>query len=187
MRRDVVTTIGGLVLVGLVVIAAFLYGNHQRNDQVRRDQDATRQQQEAKASPSKSTASSQQKTTQSGSSNAAGPATTSGDSAQQPAVQKPNQNDGKQVQGTGSNTGGKVVTSGSGQTSAAGSSSSAATSQPVASTTPQTGGHPPVETQPTTTPKTGGQVLWILGAIATAYALREYRRSRLGVIRAQRF
>lgn len=47
MKKDVLTTIGGLVLVGLVVVATFLYGSQQRQNQARQDQDLKKQQQES--------------------------------------------------------------------------------------------------------------------------------------------
>lgn len=47
MNRDNLYTFGGLVLVGAVIVAAFLYGNSQRQSQIRTDQDKQRTQQAA--------------------------------------------------------------------------------------------------------------------------------------------
>lgn len=38
MRRDVLRTIGGIVVVGLVVVATFLYGNRQSQQQMQKAQ-----------------------------------------------------------------------------------------------------------------------------------------------------
>jgi len=53
MKRDTVKTIIGLVIIGLIVVATFLYGNAQRQAQLKHDQ-AVKQQQDAKGGPSKS-------------------------------------------------------------------------------------------------------------------------------------
>lgn len=45
MRRDVVATIGGLILVALVVVGTFLYGNSQREKQQSQGQNQEQQQQ----------------------------------------------------------------------------------------------------------------------------------------------
>ena len=44
MRRDVVATIGGLILVALVVVGTFLYGNSQREKQESQGQNQEQQQ-----------------------------------------------------------------------------------------------------------------------------------------------
>ncbi|HSX48487.1 MAG TPA: hypothetical protein VLF41_03245 [Candidatus Nanoarchaeia archaeon] len=41
--RDFLKTIGAIVIIGLIVVATFLYGNKQRQEQLRRDQQATQQ------------------------------------------------------------------------------------------------------------------------------------------------
>ena len=43
--RDFFKTIGAIVIIGLIVIATFLYGNRQRQEQLRRDQQAIQQKQ----------------------------------------------------------------------------------------------------------------------------------------------
>lgn len=48
MSRDLLKTIGGLALIAAIVVATFLYGNKQRQEQVRRDQEIKQQQQTAK-------------------------------------------------------------------------------------------------------------------------------------------
>jgi hypothetical protein len=86
MNRDALTTIGGLVLVGIVVVATFLYGNQQRQAQLRHNQTAQRQaQQSAKPQPAAKT-----------------PASASSSpvaSSQQPAVQKPSSSNQSTLQG----------------------------------------------------------------------------------------
>jgi len=60
MKRDTLKTIVGLVIIGLIVVVTFLYGNAQRQAQLRHDQDVKRQQQQSEAKttaqPSVSTA-----------------------------------------------------------------------------------------------------------------------------------
>lgn len=56
MRRDVLRTIGGIVVVGLVVVATFLYGNHQSQQQIRKQQQLeTKAKQQTAASQTKPT------------------------------------------------------------------------------------------------------------------------------------
>lgn len=45
MKRDTLKTIAGLVIIGLIVVVAFLYGNAQRQDQNRKNQTANQTQQ----------------------------------------------------------------------------------------------------------------------------------------------
>jgi cobalamin biosynthesis Mg chelatase CobN len=45
MKRDTVKTLAGLLIIGIIVVATFLYGNAQRQSQLRRDEDAKKQQQ----------------------------------------------------------------------------------------------------------------------------------------------
>ena len=40
MRKDLIKSTVGLLVIGLIILATFLYGNKQRQDQVLRDQDA---------------------------------------------------------------------------------------------------------------------------------------------------
>ena len=48
MKRDTVKTLAGLIIIGGIVVATFLYGNSQRQAQLAHDQDVKKQQ-EAKA------------------------------------------------------------------------------------------------------------------------------------------
>ena len=93
MNRDVLTTIGGLVLVGVIVVATFLYGNQQRQSQLRHNQTAARQSQPAAKTPTATSSS---------------PTATS----QQPGVEKPSSNNQTTLQG-GSTTQPVVPSSGS--------------------------------------------------------------------------
>jgi predicted lipid-binding transport protein (Tim44 family) len=49
MKRDTLKTIAGLIIIGLIVVVTFLYGNAQRQSQNRKDQ-AAKQAQQQKAS-----------------------------------------------------------------------------------------------------------------------------------------
>ena len=53
MRNDVLKTIVGLVIIGVIVVATFMYGNAQREAQQKRDNDL-KAQQVAQTSPSPS-------------------------------------------------------------------------------------------------------------------------------------
>lgn len=56
MRSDLLKTIAGLVIIGLIVVATFMYGNAQREAQLKRDQDLKRAQEaQASASPAVAT------------------------------------------------------------------------------------------------------------------------------------
>jgi LPXTG-motif cell wall-anchored protein len=48
MKRDTLKTLAGLLIIGVIVVATFMYGNAQRQAQIKRDQ-AAKKQQEAKA------------------------------------------------------------------------------------------------------------------------------------------
>ena len=50
MKRDLVKSIAGVIVVGLVVVATFLYGNHQSQLQQQKDQEAKQSQQSASSS-----------------------------------------------------------------------------------------------------------------------------------------
>lgn len=55
MNRDGIKTVIGLLVIGLIIVATFLYGNHQRQAQLRHDQDLKRQKQDvAQMTPSAS-------------------------------------------------------------------------------------------------------------------------------------
>jgi hypothetical protein len=51
MSRDLVKTVVGLVLIGLIMVATFLYGNKQRQDQLRSDQEAKQAQTRSSSTP----------------------------------------------------------------------------------------------------------------------------------------
>ncbi len=44
MGKDAIKTVAGLVVIALIVVATFLYGNAQRQAQIRHDQDVKNQQ-----------------------------------------------------------------------------------------------------------------------------------------------
>ena len=44
MNKDLIKTIGGILIIAAIVVATFLYGNQQRQEQVRRDQALQEQQ-----------------------------------------------------------------------------------------------------------------------------------------------
>jgi hypothetical protein len=44
--RDLIKTIVAVLIIGGIIVATFLYGNRQRQDQVRRDEEIARQQEE---------------------------------------------------------------------------------------------------------------------------------------------
>jgi hypothetical protein len=56
MQRDMLKTIAGMVIIGLIVVATFLYGNKQRQDQVRKDEAAKVAQQTPAPAPVAATA-----------------------------------------------------------------------------------------------------------------------------------
>lgn len=109
MNRDVVTTVGGLILVGIVVVATFLYGNQQRQTQLRHDQAVQRQQQTTKTTPKPSPAPAASSATSSSSGTSSTP-------AQQPAVQKPSASNQTALQG-GSQSSNTTATTPAAQTS----------------------------------------------------------------------
>lgn len=47
LNQDLLKTVGGLLLIGVIVVATFLYGNRQRQAQIRDDQTATEQSEQA--------------------------------------------------------------------------------------------------------------------------------------------
>lgn len=57
MKRDTIKTLIGLVIIGLIVVATFMYGNAQRQAQLKHDQ-SVKQQQDAKGGPGKPSTSS---------------------------------------------------------------------------------------------------------------------------------
>ena len=55
MNRDGIKTIIGLLVIGLIIVATFLYGNHQRQAQLRHDEDLKRQQTASQTAPQATT------------------------------------------------------------------------------------------------------------------------------------
>lgn len=47
LTKEVLKTIGAIALISVIVVGTFLYGNKQRQEQVRRDQEIRQQQQQA--------------------------------------------------------------------------------------------------------------------------------------------
>ncbi len=43
LNRDFLKTLGGILIIGAIVVATFLYGNQQRQDQIRKEQQAKEQ------------------------------------------------------------------------------------------------------------------------------------------------
>jgi cytoskeletal protein RodZ len=56
MKRDTLKTLAGLLIIGVIVVATFMYGNAQRQAQIKRDE-AAKKQQQAKANNDKALAS----------------------------------------------------------------------------------------------------------------------------------
>jgi high-affinity Fe2+/Pb2+ permease len=54
MKRDTVKTLAGLVIIGVIVVATFMYGNAQRQAQLKHDQQVKQQQQDQASSATKS-------------------------------------------------------------------------------------------------------------------------------------
>lgn len=54
MKRDTVKTLAGLVVIAVIVIATFIYGNSQRQAQVKQDNNVKQQDAKASATPDKS-------------------------------------------------------------------------------------------------------------------------------------
>jgi cytoskeletal protein RodZ len=50
MNRDILKTAGGIVLIGVIIVATFLYGNRQRQVQLQQKNQATKQQQQQQTS-----------------------------------------------------------------------------------------------------------------------------------------
>ncbi|MBW3538532.1 hypothetical protein KY386_03520 [Candidatus Parcubacteria bacterium] len=120
ISKDVLKTAGAILLIGVIVVATFLYGNAQRQEQARRDQVA-KQQQEQRETADKPAEQPQ-------------PA-----APQQPAANQPAQ------PGTGAVGGGSL---------------------------------------PETTPKTGGELAYLLPAVAVVGMYRFNRTSRQRLRRA---
>lgn len=55
MTRETVKTIAGLIIIAAIVVATFMYGNHQRQAQLAHDQDVKKQQEAKVAAASTAT------------------------------------------------------------------------------------------------------------------------------------
>jgi cytoskeletal protein RodZ len=158
MKRDTVKTLAGLLIIGIIVVATFLYGNAQRQSQLRRDEDAKKQQQAKandqakKAQPSASAAPRTSATVAASASNKPAAHTNTA------PVQSPMANG---IQGNG------------GAAPKPGQVASAAT------TTPATGASSAL-------PETGSPVMGVIGVAAIVMMAAVLRRSKRAVFAAAR-
>ncbi len=158
MKRDTVKTIAGLIIIGGIVVATFLYGNSQRQAQLAHDQQV-KQQQTAKI-PAKSSAA------QPSATGAAGASAT---------------NNTAPVNTPASNT----IQGSAAQSS---TSKSAATTTPAvagSTNTPVTGGSGEAAPLPTTGPEMAG-ILGLGSITAMVMAVRGSRRAMLRAARTRR-
>jgi LPXTG-motif cell wall-anchored protein len=169
MSRDTVKTLSGLLVIGAIVVATFLYGNAQRQSQLKHDQavknqQASTQQQGADASPSSSAS--------------AAPASNAPKST---ASTKAN-NGTAPVQSVTPNTiqGSKSTSTSSKSPASPKPSATPAGKVAGAATTPVTGG----TAQPL--PDTGSPLLGGMGLAAIAFMLLWLRRSKRSLFSALR-
>lgn len=158
MKRDTLRTLGGVVVICLIVVATFMYGNSQRQAQIRHDQDV-KAQQEAKAS-----------TTPQASPTAApsnSPAVASNGTSNTAPVNTPSSNS---IQGSGASPSASPKPS---------SSPTPSSSPQVAVTTPDTGGSAAM-------PQTGPAADGLLAIAAITAVGMAYTRSRRAVLQAAR-
>ncbi len=182
MNRDTATTIGGLVLVVAVVVGTFLYGQHQRTDQQKHDKQLQQTQKQANAAPTAAPV--------------VAPKTQSSPVAQQPAVQKQeNDGSGQRLQGSSQAGSAKPNAVTTPTQSAAPAPAPKPTPAPTivakptpppvaAKTVPATGANSSSRTAvvpPAETPKTGGEIFYIFGLMTMMTAGYYARRSRIAV------
>jgi hypothetical protein len=157
MKRDTLKTLAGLLIIGVIVVATFMYGNAQRQAQIKRDEAAKKQQQQqananeagkATASPSGTTTPTASPTTQ----------PTTGGTA---AVQSPSSSS---VQGSATSTPTPAATPGTVAGAAA---------------TPAPAGTAPL-------PDTGPEVIGVLGSAAVLGSVLYLRRSKKSLYAAVR-
>lgn len=156
MKRDTVKTLAGLVVIAIIVIATFMYGNAQRQSQLKHDQDV-KNQQEAKVAAQTSKAP------------AANPQTTGGQQASNTApVKSPTSSS---LQGSAPASKSPVATT-----------APKPAGQVAGAQTPQTGGT--AGTDPL--PQTGSPLSSVIGAAAVLGAAVAFARSRRAVYAAAR-
>lgn len=156
MSRDTVKTLAGLLIIGIIVVATFLYGNAQRQSQLKKQQQTADQSQQSQPS--------QSATPQGG-------AVVSNQTAQNPTptpttntapVTSPNANSLQGTGGTGQPAAGQVA--GVQSTPQAGASG---------------GTKPPL-------PETGAPVAGLVGVTAIGVMMLAVRRSRQSILKAAR-
>lgn len=159
MKSDTIKTIIGLIVIGGIVVATFMYGNAQRQAQLNHDQEVKKQQ-EAKANPASPSASP-----------TATPAVTAatGGSSNTAPVTSPTSNS---IQGSASAT----------PTPAATATPAASPAVAGATTVPDTGGTG--EAAPL--PDTGPEMIGMLGMGSIGVMALAVRRSRKATIAAMR-
>jgi LPXTG-motif cell wall-anchored protein len=163
MKRDTVKTLAGLLVIGVIVVATFLYGNAQRRSQLKHDQDVKRQQDAKSAEQAR-------KAQPSASAQATGTPLAGGQQANNTApVKSPTSND---LQGSNKGTPTPAATP---------KPSPSATPGQVAGaqTTPVAGAKDPL-------PETGSPLAGLLGATAVLGAAVALRRSKRAVYQAAR-
>jgi cytoskeletal protein RodZ len=161
VKRDTVKTIVGLIIIGGIVVATFLYGNSQRQAQLTHDQDVKKQQ-EAKAAQANAIASSSPAAT------SATPADSTNNTAPVPS---PTSNT---IQGSTSAS----PTASSPAPAAATDTTVAPATAPDTTNIPTTGG--------TGLPQTGPEMAGALGIGSITAMVIAVRRSRQGILRAAR-
>jgi LPXTG-motif cell wall-anchored protein len=167
MNRDTVKTLAGLLVIGMIVVATFLYGNAQRQSQLKHDQNVKNQQastlKPGTASPSSSATSSPAPSSPK--------ATTSNNPSTNTApVQSVTSNT---LQGSKPKTAGKPSPTSTPKPSPSGQVAGAAT-------TPTTGG------TGSSLPQTGSPALGGLGLAAIAVMWLGFRRSKRALLMAVR-
>ncbi len=172
MNRDTVKTLIGLVIIGGIVVATFMYGNSQRQAQLKHDQDVKKQQ--TAASPSTDASATPVATTPASTATPATPKPTVVPTAT-PKAASPSANTAP-VKSPATNT---LQGSGGTGNSLGASATPAATQTPA--TTPATGG-----TGQAGLPETGPGTVGIIGFAAIAFMLFAVRGSRRAIVEAAR-
>ncbi len=165
MTRDTVKTLAGLVLIGIIVLATFVYGNSQRQAQLRHDQDVKQQQAKAGATVTAKPSTSAVP--------AATVAASSKPSANTAPVNTPTANT---IQGSGAAKASPSVTP---TPSASPSAGQVAGSAAV---TPTTGG----TTAAAPMPETGSPLIGMIGFSVVAAMMLFFRRSQRAILVAAR-
>jgi hypothetical protein len=164
--RDTVKTLAGLVIIAIIVVATFLYGNSQRQAQLKHDQQV-KQQQQATANGGQTSASRSSATT----APSTAPTASSQPVTNTAPVQSPTSNS---VQGSALNSAAPApVKSSPAQTSAKVASGSLSTTGGVATPLPQTGS--PI-----------GSLIGVAAVIGAIVAVRHSRQAVLAAARSHR-